>query len=179
MDFKSLANPWVIGGGALLGLVLLMSRGGGAAPGANYGATLTSMELSNDITKAGMALVATQAQIAAMVATKNAEIDAQLHLGTMATFNNVLSANAMRSQQVAESNAGIFQSMIAGRAALALERQAGATRMAMATIEADTTLKSLALENGINIFQKQAKQTTKNSQSRSLVGLSTSPIMGI
>ena len=154
MDFKAiLTNPLVIIGGVGIGLILLMSGKGNTTQNTNapdYGATLQSISLNNDISKAGMQLLAVQAKIAGDVAISQSEQNTALYVSTLSTMANLKNAASLRYAQIAESNSGIFNSMIRDRTQLAIERQRGATAISMLKIEGSQNLEAMRIESGVS-----------------------------
>lgn len=150
MDFKGIfTNPWILGGGLVLGLVLLMGKSGGSSDGgSNVGATLTSLEIAADVNKAGMQLTALQAGIAGDVAQTQIATDAGLLAGFVSTLGSLKNQSILLQAQIAESNAGVYKSVSQGIFAARMDRQQNANRIAMGTIEADTNLAALRIENG-------------------------------
>lgn len=170
--FSSLTNPWVLAGGAAIGLILLMRGNSGGAPsGPNYGATLSSFEIANDMNKAGLAFQAHVSDNAKDIAVASIARDASLFSSTAALISNLMNAQTVRSAQIAEANSGVMNTIATQRGTIKLEQQAGANRIAMAAIEADTTLKSLMIEAGMNPFRTQSKETKGNLLELNMVGL--------
>lgn len=169
---KMLTNPWVLAGGAAVGLIILMSGKGGTSSGPNIGATLSSLEISNDMNKAGLAFRAAEAETAASVSMASMAKDASIFSSTAAMLGNLMNAATVRAATMAEANAGVMNSIISQRGAISLERQAGANRIALATLESDTTLKSLMIEAGMNPFKSKAYDGKGKHREKAMFGLS-------
>lgn len=121
---------WILGGGAVLGLLLLMGKSGGSSSsGPNYGATLQSMSLANDISTMGMQLASHNADTAAQVGIAQANNNVAILSGAMSALLAVDNAHTLRTAAFNESNAGIFNNIITTRSNVQIARQNAANTM--------------------------------------------------
>lgn len=169
---NTFSNPWVLAGGAAIGLILLMrGNSGNSSSGPNYGATLSSFEIANDMNKAGLAFRAHESDNAKDVAVASIARDASFFSTSAAMIGNLLNVQSVRSAQIAEANSGVLNTIAAQRGAIQLEKQRGANAIAMAKINEDTTLKSLMIEAGMNPFKSNAKNHAKKAEVMTTVGI--------
>ena len=180
MDLKSIfSNPWVLGGGLVLGVILLVSKGSGSSnsgDAGNLGSTLTSLEIAADVNKAGMQLSALQAGIAGDIAQAQIATDAGLLAGFVNTLGGLKNQSMLIQAQIAESNAGVYKTISQSIFAARMDRQANANRIAMGTLEADMNLAALRIENGDNTATPQiengiSKINKHTSDERELYGM--------
>lgn len=150
---KILSNPWVLGGGALIGIVILLSGkggNGGTAQADTTTATLSSIALANDMNKAGLAFAGLQAQVAGEIAIENLHTNAGTFATFMASLMHLNDVNTLAQANIVESNAGVFSAMALAQTANDSDAQMNANRLAMGTLEPSSTLDDLKIQNGKN-----------------------------
>lgn len=155
MDLKStFTNPWVIGGGLALGLVLLLSRGS-AAPASNSAGIAS-------------ALASSSAQVASQYSTSMA---ARVALGTKAydtsatvagfftnTLNNLAAVNGQVMLGQAQSFAGVVNNSNNNNASLAMDIANNSSRTAAASIGAITGISQMG--TNANASQRMAQDAS-------------------
>lgn len=148
MNLKLLKNPMVLGAGLLIGVVLLMSKGGSAkqsSSGADANATLNSLSIAADSNKAGMQAMTTMAAISAQVAINKSQSDVTNNANVMSFISSLNNISAQLTSQVNEVNAGIVNNVITTQAATKLDRQQNANRLGLAQIQAFDNEKQLKI----------------------------------
>jgi hypothetical protein len=122
VDFKAaLTNPWVIGGGAALALVLLLTSRGGSSGDQ----VVTTGTVSN---YSGAEWASQAAQIAATVNIAGVEARTTERLKLFDTLAGFMAVQQTVAGQMAESAAGITRTRIETDAMLRLDRQQGDAR---------------------------------------------------
>lgn len=174
--FSFLANPWVIGGGVVIGAIILFSgKGSGGGGDGGVGATLASMQIAADVNKEGMNLVAAQSAIAGEVAVARMQQDAGVIVAFMETLTNLRNVSVLNSARIAESNSGVINNLIQSRTALALDRQQNANRIGFGTVAQDPQLHSLDPAKGDNNprykFEGKAKTKKYTAKEQRLFGM--------
>lgn len=127
-------NPYVIGGGVLVGLILMMSahKANGATSGGPVTAdpVYTTAVLENN--KAAMAATTAQAGIAAGVATQRISADMTLGVATLNTIQNADNNRALVAKQAIMSNEGIIKSQIETASATTIDINNNMARLGLA-----------------------------------------------
>lgn len=143
IDVKTLAsNPWVWGGGLALGLMILLARGGGAAPaGGAYNpndvASLNALQQQQNA--AGLAWSTNMATIAAGTAKSNSANNLARDLKVIDAVTNMQQQNTVVTLAANDSAAGVAKSQIAQTTALVVDRNATSVRRDMVWAAADTS----------------------------------------
>ena len=173
--FSFLSNPWVIGGGVVIGAIILFSGKGSSGGDGGVGATLASMQIAAETNREGMQLVAAQSEIAGNMAIARMQTDAGVLTSFMESMVNLRNVSVLNSARISESNAGVINSVIQARTSLALDRQQNANRLAFGTVSKDPVTDSLDPSKGGNDprykFQARAKTKKHNKDENALFGM--------
>lgn len=129
MDFsETIKNPWVIGGGVIVGLfILMMGKGGGTANAAPNNAPY----MYGYATSTGQQQAVLQATLA--------EINSKDEADFRSTMVNELGASYNFQVSMSEIQAGITKGQIASATALALDRMDNTTRVTIGRQSVDMT----------------------------------------
>jgi hypothetical protein len=161
---KTLSNPWVLGGGLVLGvIVLVMNNGGGAssASASTVGANLSYNE-------AALSATTQQAQISANLGV------AQFSADVASQDNN----SSQIQQTLINANAGITNSQIQSNAAMVIDQSNNNTRLGLGYQQEVTSITQS--NNSVSIANAQAKAqeaASNNSLFTSIAGDATKLLM--
>lgn len=125
---KMVSNPWILGGGALVGILLLTMGRGGSSGGqsVNPNAVLSANVEHNRL--ASQAVVERES-IAAGKAVALSEINAGYFAHIWDSYVNLAGVDASRRVQMAEINAGITNHIVTSGTAVILDMQQNASRL--------------------------------------------------
>lgn len=145
-------NPWVIGGGAALGLVILLTRGGGSSSNASadQGPPLGYLAQLNEIggnVQLGLAEIAGQRAIAQI----NADTVLKASILDMMNVRAIKSRDIVQADMLAQS--GIAQSAIVANSMAIMARQENQVRGALASIYPSAKLAELRSKGGNGSIQ--------------------------
>lgn len=128
---ETLKNPIVLGGGALVGIVLLMRSGGshGAPAPSNYNPSVIANTAA--VNAQVMAGQIEMAKVQAGLASLSYQADVAKQLGFMKFLSNTDDNNRIIQTQRISANAGITNSMIASSTAIIVDQSNNATRLGM------------------------------------------------
>lgn len=178
---KLVSNPYVLGGGVLIGLVVLLSRGGSTGGGGGASDPVLAYNLQAMALEQGAARVAGEVQVNSMA------LDVRRTLGLASTMANMFAVNSSAQVQNAEISAGVIKTMatsatnrdielsanflsayqsiqktyLSTSAATQIARINGETSKAVAQINADASVKSAYIGGVASVARAQAqKQNT-------------------
>lgn len=143
---KIVSNPWVIGGGAALALVLVLSRNssGGEAPSGYSGSGLNA---------SAFAYATAAAQIAADQSGQSTTADTARTLKAYDTLVSLATVNADFQTKMAETNAGIVNAKLVANTALQLDRSQQAERYKEAWLGANVSKTLSANETSLDKYK--------------------------
>lgn len=151
MDFKkSLSNPWVLGGGAALALVLILTSKGGSS-GGNADAFISAQNV------AGMNYAANSAALAATVQNHNIDAETQKTIGFLSVVQNMFDSIQVNNTQRLQVAAGVTNNRIQANTAYAVEALSIQERMAATWVSGDVA------KYGIDANQDVAKYGMRTS----------------
>jgi hypothetical protein len=140
MLMRAIKNPWVIGGGLLAGLLVMLMRG------SNSGAAQSSS--IDYLTAANLASAGNMARNAELSATLSADMNRTTvarEMNVLGAASNMFAAATEQTTKLAEISSGIFKTQIQSQTAIALDRQQNAARLDMVEIQdAGLTTRTLA-----------------------------------
>ena len=157
---KTFENPYVLIGGAALGLILLMSKGGTAAAATSTNASSTTAVAAYN--QAALGAVTQQASIAADVAKTNINADVTKTLGLYSTLASMQQNNDQLAATQSQSSAGITNNMITSNAAIVIDQSNNATRLGLG--QQQVTATSITANAQVQIAQEQAKAAKNAAQ---------------
>jgi hypothetical protein len=158
-DFaKALTNPYVLGGGALLGVILLMSNKG--AP-SNGGAPVTPgyNSIMSAYNMAALEATTEQARISADYGKHIATADVTKQIGILSAINARDANLRMITVQRIQSNEGIVKTQLQTSAAMQIDMQQQIAKMNIAGM--DVTKQAITTNGQVKIAQIQAKAQKK------------------
>ena len=137
MDFKkTLANPWVLGGGAALALVLVLSSRGGSSSNGDISAVLGAQAAQN---AAGLNYAANAASIAATVQMKNIDTKSAETIGFLSMMQMMFENGEVNATQRAAVSADVVKTRIANDTARHIESMSIFERMSAVWVGADVS----------------------------------------
>lgn len=170
---KTFSNPWVWGGGAAIGLVLLLrSSGANAEVSSSMDAVNpTSMSAAVANNAAVMGANIELAHIQADLGKTAYEANVAKQLGFYSLLKSIDDNNAMVSNQRTISQAGITNALITSSTAIIVDQSNNATRLGLAYEETAQAEISAAATTAVARYQyKAAKAVSKNNMIGSIVG---------
>lgn len=174
MDFgATLKNPWVIGGGALIGVVLLLRSGpANAQVSANMdAANPTYMSQAVAMNAAAMGAQIQLAQISANLGATAFQADTAKQLGFYSLIKSIDDNNAIVENTRVTSQAGITNSLITSSTAIIVDQANNANRLALAYQE--TAQAEIGANKDIQVAKLQSdaqKAVSHNNMIGSIVG---------
>lgn len=144
IDLKPiLSNPWVLGGGAALGVVILLMSNtgrGGSTPGyIDPNALLSLNELQAGQAKAGQDYSANMAEIAAGLSGQLASLRTSENISIVNALSNMNAVIFAAGAQQQETMAGVARSRIESQTALVMDRNQNRVRLETSYVAADTS----------------------------------------
>jgi hypothetical protein len=163
---ETFSNPYVLGGGALLGLVLLMSKKNASTADAT-GVSPSYSSAVAALNQSAIMAVTQQAQIAANVAIAKHQDDTTVKVATLATIKAFDDNRRVVANQQVISQQGIIQTMVSTQGAVEMDVFNNANRLALAQ---EQTIQSIHHDNAnVQIAQQQAK-AAKDAANSNLLG---------
>lgn len=163
-------NPWVLGGGAAVGLVLLMmaktnTNAGTASDVSNAGGMPASIVGQYNI--AALDAVTKQAQIAASLGAVAIQADAQKQVSVLNVIQNNSNNLAQVQQAALTTGASIINNQITSQSAVIIDAMNNSNRLGLAQ---EQTIQTKITTNGaVQIAQEQAK-AARNASNNALIG---------
>lgn len=155
---RLLKNPYVLGGAAILGVIVFMSRG-----------KSTNAPAYSDIMSANNAAAsnafAASASMNAQIVSEQIKTNAIRDTALIGAASNNFAVATNQAVQLAESNAGIFKTQIQTQGAVQIDRQQNNARLGMAQIQdwgmttrtlADTNAKVSLARSGMQLALVQS-----------------------
>lgn len=166
---ETISNPWVLGGGLLLGVVILaVSHGGGgstdSAPESGANAAFAAQNA------AGMEYSFKQSQLVADVSMSQTKTMLQQVQTFMQGLGNLAAVDANHDVQVRAINADIVKSRIQSQAIVAQNYDQQATRLAMTYVGADVSKFGIKTQKEINAYSTDAQMAIQNNQATQAAG---------
>jgi hypothetical protein len=163
---KVLSNPYVLGGGALLGVFLLMSAGkGGGGGSSGYsgggGGEVPYNSAALTYNMAALSAGVEQARIVADRAKTEYALDTTRHVALYNSINNHDTNIAKVAAQNIISNEGILKTQIASHAAVQMDMQQNMARLGIAGLQVHQT--QIQSNASVQIAKVQAKAQVKAS----------------
>jgi len=179
LDIKSVvSNPYVIGGGVLLGVVILAishgSSGGSNGAISSPGDALNSYQAQS--AAMGMQYAYQNAQLAAQSSADMSNINLQRDLGYLKTLENLTSIDANHDTQRMQINSDITKTRIQAQTAASVEADNNFTRLMTSYIASNDSryaIDSNERSNNMSIFSQMATQEAAQTQQAATAGLSS------
>lgn len=174
MDFgATLKNPWVWGGGAVIGAVLLLRSGPANAAAASRmdAANPTYMSSAVAMNAAAMGTQVQLAQISANLGATAFQADTAKQLGFYSLIKAIDDNNAIIENNRVSSEAGITNNLITSSTAIIVDQANNANRLALAY--ETTTQSEIQANKDVSVAKLQAdaqKAVSHNSMIGSIVG---------
>lgn len=131
-------NPWVLGGGVLIGAVILLSRGSGGGSG-NGGNSVNPVLAYNAYASQ---LTTANAQIALASQAEANKTNITLALGALSTLANLNQVDQQAAVQNNAVSAGIFKSLVSS-----------ATTVQLARAQSDQAITTQLIQQGTSEYQ--------------------------
>jgi hypothetical protein len=149
----TLTNPWVLGAGAAIGLVLMFSRsgdGGGGGPSAYFSPAFLSEQM-----RTNAALVQTSLQTGASLEAKRMEFQTTRDIAALSTMAKLADSSAVLSARLTESRNGTLRTLATSNAAVAIDASQNFARLGMTYIQSSTA--KYQADTSLAIARVQAK----------------------
>ena len=179
MDIKAtLSNPWVLGGGVVLGVIVLAmshtSSGDNNGTVSSPGNALLNYQAQQN--SAGMDYTYKMAELAAQKHGAMDLVQLQKTLGLMKSVENIASIDATHDVQRLAINGEITKTRIQAQTAASVEANTNFTRLLMSYVGADSSKYAIDANeriNGMNNFTQMAIQENAQTQQAASAGLSS------
>lgn len=166
-------NPWVLGGGALIGMVLLLRSSGANAEvsstmdGVNPTMMSSAVAMNATVMGANIEVARLQAHLGEIAY----QADVAKQLGFFSLIKSIDDNNAIVANQRTISQAGITNSLIQSSTAIIVDQANNATRLALGYEE--TTRAGIAADAQIAVARyqyKASKAVSKNNMIGTIAG---------
>jgi hypothetical protein len=159
MDFgEALKNPWVLGGGAVLaGLIILSNMGKGASSGPRD----ASIAANASYNTAAMSAVTNQANIAAKLGAVQYTQDTARQANVLGYLTSLDNNRTTVEAQYLASESGVINNSITQSAAVVIDVNNNSTRLGLGYQSADVSKHNS--DNGVLIANAQAKASIAQS----------------
>lgn len=181
MDFKVLKNPYVLGGGVVIGLLVLMTSGGGATdetPAADAGLAYANLGLQRDL--AAMNLISRNAEASLARDSDLDKNNTAKYLGVLNLLDSNRKTNAQVAMTMAAVNASIAQTRIQNMTAVLIDQADNNARLVQGYTEAGIARYSIdgqVMQTALNgwtardIAKTQASVAKKQIKATKTLGL--------
>jgi hypothetical protein len=133
----TLTNPWVLGIGAALGVVLLMRGSAGEDNGASTSA-LYSPAFLTDQMRTNAALVQTSLQTASVLEGKRIDASTTRDIAALSTLASLANTGAVERSKLAETRNATIRAIATTNAAVVIDQQQNFARLGMTWIASST-----------------------------------------
>lgn len=175
---KTFQNPYVIGGGLLIGVVVLLSSGGAKASGgdsASSGAYLSFLAQQN---ASGMAYASDMAGVSANLAGKRIDASTTEHLRIIDAISNMFNVNAQQDVQNHAINAQVTTTRLQSDNAYRIEQAQQSTRLQTSYVEADTARYGLDVSKAIADLQMRGQMQIAQTQASAQETVAKTNVVG-